>query len=305
MELTPNLARTIAFRTVRKGYDPAEVDAFRERAAAAIESAQNQATAMEARARAAVSKLHEFTQSAEHRAATETPAVPVAATRAPAAAAPSTDVRATDDDAKTISQTLLLAQRTAEHTVSQAKADAETLLLDAKATAASEVSQARNETTKMLDEARLEARRQVEIERVSAENEVQALLARRDFLLSDVEHLEQHITAQRDRVRRAADALLDLAERSPAGLADARRPLLSASDTPTADDASPAAGTAAAEPAATGEHPVSDGTMGDEPTTVDEPLEPLEPLEPTPVGHSLELSFEDDDTDDEASWPGR
>ena len=62
MEFSPQTVRSAGFKTVRKGYDPAEVDDFKERVAAAIESAQNQATAMEARARAAVAKLQELSQ---------------------------------------------------------------------------------------------------------------------------------------------------------------------------------------------------------------------------------------------------
>jgi len=54
MELTPQAVRSTGFKTVRKGYDPDEVDTFKNKVASAIESAQNQATAMEARARAAV-----------------------------------------------------------------------------------------------------------------------------------------------------------------------------------------------------------------------------------------------------------
>ena len=63
MELTPQAVRGTGFKTVRKGYDPGEVDVFKNQVASAIESAQNQATAMEARARAAVAKLQELTQS--------------------------------------------------------------------------------------------------------------------------------------------------------------------------------------------------------------------------------------------------
>jgi hypothetical protein len=82
---------------------------------------------------------------------------------------------------------------------------------------------------KLLDEARLEARRSAESERIKAENEVQALLARRDFLISDVDHLEHHLGAQRERLRDAAVSLQDLIERVPGGLGEMRRPLLSAS----------------------------------------------------------------------------
>ncbi|MEY2415576.1 MAG: hypothetical protein QOH53_910, partial [Ilumatobacteraceae bacterium] len=48
MDFSPQTVRTAGFKRVKKGYDPAEVDAFKEKVAASIESSQNQATAMEA-----------------------------------------------------------------------------------------------------------------------------------------------------------------------------------------------------------------------------------------------------------------
>lgn len=229
MDLSPHLARTVAFRIVRKGYDPAEVDEFRERAATAIETAQNQATAMEARARAAVSKLQEVAQAAKPAVVSSAPAADTDPTPGPAESAASVEVAASASDTETISRTLLLAQRTAERTVAEAEAEAASIIGEAKSTAATELEAAKSEAGRLVDEARNEARRQVESERVAAENEVQSLLAKREFLLSDVEHLEQHIANQRDRIRRAADGLLDLAEHPSSGLGEARRPLLSAS----------------------------------------------------------------------------
>ncbi len=300
MELSPHLARTIAFRTVRKGYDPAEVDAFREQAASAIENAQNQATAMEARARAAIAKLQEATQAAAERPAAA--AVAPAPAAEPAAAPdrgatperpPAREVAATANDAETISRTLLLAQRTAENTVAEAKSSAESIVSEARATAAAEIHEARSETTRLIDEAKAEARRQAESERVAAENEVQALLARREFLLSDVEYLEQHIAAQRQRVKGAADSLLDIVERQPSGLAEARRPLLSASADPEPTPAGDR-GPAATPPGWDG-----NGTMPDEEVAVDHGAPGQgggELLEPTPVHQEALLEFGDEDS---------
>ena len=77
-----------------------------------------------------------------------------------------------------------------------------------------------------------EARRAGESERVQVEGEVQALLARRDFLESDVDHLEQYLVAQRERITEVAAQLTDIVQRVPGGLADMRRPLLSAAAEP-------------------------------------------------------------------------
>jgi DivIVA domain-containing protein len=211
MDFSPQTVRSAGFKTVKKGYDPSEVDDFKEKVAAAIETAQNQATAMEARARAAVAKLQEVSQQVS--------------SASPTGAGPSTS----EEDSETISRTLLLAQRTADNTVAQANADAESITVKARVDATTVIDNARSVADKLLDEARVEGRRSAESERIKAENEVQALLARRDFLLSDVDQLEHHLGAQRERIRDAAVSLQDLIERVPGGLGEMRRPLLSAS----------------------------------------------------------------------------
>ena len=98
MEMSPQTVRSTSFSVVKRGYDPDEVDTFKEQVAAAVEFSQNQATAMEARARAAVAKLQEFSQQvAESQRESATSTAPAAA---PAVAAPSAD-------AEVISRTLL------------------------------------------------------------------------------------------------------------------------------------------------------------------------------------------------------
>ncbi len=82
----------------------------------------------------------------------------------------------------------------------------------------------------LLDEARVEARRAGEAARVAIAGDVEALKARRDFLESDVEQLELFLTEQRNRLRESATSILEIAERVPGGLGEARAPLLSASD---------------------------------------------------------------------------
>lgn len=223
MDLSPQQVRSALFKTVKRGYDPDEVDAFKETAAGAIESAQNQAMAMEARARAAVAKLQEL--SAQD-----------AASAAPAQSTSSSS----GVDTETISRTLLLAQRTADATVNEARNEAASITNGARTEAGSILDGARTMAGKLIDEAKIEARRAAETERVKAESEVQALLARRDFLLSDVDHLEQYIGAQRERLRDAAVSIHDLVDRVPGGLAEMRRPLLSASgEVDEPEDASP------------------------------------------------------------------
>jgi DivIVA domain-containing protein len=215
MALSPQRIRDTEFKPVRRGYDPAEVDAFVEEVAAALETAQNEATAMEARARAAVARLQEL--SREGGEAAETAAL---------------DVKAHVEEAETISRTLLLAQRTADTTVAEAQAEADRMLGAARDDAAAALDTARADAERVVEEAKVEARKAGESARVQVEGEVQALLARRDFLESDVDHLEQYLVAQRERLVEVAATLNDLVQRVPGGLADMRRPLLSAAAEP-------------------------------------------------------------------------
>jgi hypothetical protein len=60
---------------------------------------------------------------------------------------------------------------------------------------------------------------------VRVDGEVQALLARRDFLEADVDQLEQHLVVSRQRIAEVAGQLGGLAD----GLVPERRPQLSAS----------------------------------------------------------------------------
>jgi hypothetical protein len=102
--------------------------------------------------------------------------------------------------------------------------------VEANDEAAKTLDSTREMSAQLLEEARIEAIRIGESARVSVAGEVEALKARRDFLESDVHHLETFLVDQRSRVREAASSLIDLADRVPGGLGDVRAPLLSASD---------------------------------------------------------------------------
>lgn len=241
MDTSPQAVASMNFKLVKRGYDVDEVRAYLTEVARQLESAQNQATAMEARARAALAKLQEVAQQ-------------------PPAPAPVQPMIAADQ-AEVISRTLMLAQRTADTTVAEAKTEADTILANAHGEAGSMIASARVQAGRVVDEARVEARRTTEAERLKAESEVQALLARREFLLSDVEHLEEFVAAQRRRLMQTADLLLDIAERGEGGLGDVRRPLLSASG----DDAlRPGPAGAIAEATVVAETPPSAGAAAPE-----------------------------------------
>jgi len=210
MEMSPQRVRSAEFKTIRKGADPDEVKVFLSDVADELERAQNQATAMEARARAAVARLQEVSQ--------------------PSASAPAVSVDASVDESETISRTLLLAQRTADTAVAEALSEASRIVGSANDEAATTLDSTREMAAQLLAEARVEARRVGEGERNAIASDVEALKARRDFLESDVEQLELFLTEQRNRLREAATSLVDITERIPGGLGEARAPLLSASD---------------------------------------------------------------------------
>lgn len=252
IDLTPGQVTGISFRTVRKGYDPDEVNTFLDRVAKALESAQQHATAMEARARAAVTRLQEVTskeaaakEAPSNERADSPPPPPHAladalgqATTASGASAsmePPT-LRVAADDAETITRTLLLAQRSADAAVAEARAEAERLLEEAKRESEATLDSTREMSAKLMEDARSEARKASEAERTAAENEVQSLVARREFLVGDVDQLEQFLIDQRERLRAAARQIEALCERVPAGLGHVRPPILSASDDEPGDD---------------------------------------------------------------------
>lgn len=246
MDISPQTIRSTGFKTVKKGYDPDEVESFRTQVAAAVETAQNQATAMEARARAAVAKLQEVSQQVG------------GGPREPAASS------SHSGDTDVISRTLLLAQRTADTTIMEARSEADGITGQAREEASRVLDSARTMASKTVEDSRADARRAVEDERVRAENEVQSLLARRDFLLGDVDHLEQYLQSQRERLRDAAVQLQELVDRVPGGLGEMRRPLLSASAEPLSSSTRAAAPAASVAVTPAAEHAVAPQEQSDD-----------------------------------------
>lgn len=237
MSLTPSQITSATFRIVRKGYDPEEVGAFLAEAASALEQAQQHATAMEARARAAVLRLQEHQESGSVASAAPAPvAVPEPISAPGGAPASSDDVRVTADEAETISRTLLLAQRSADMALAEAQSEAEQIKTAAELEANETLDSTRAMSAKMMEEARDKARAATAAEREAAENEVQSLKARREFLVGDVDQLENFLIDQRERLRGAARQIEALCDRVPSGLGSVSSPALSASDDEPGDE---------------------------------------------------------------------
>ena len=148
--------------------------------------------------------------------------------------APARTFRPNSRDA--IGRTLVLAQRTADSLIAEARAEASPPRRGSE-------QRGGDDSRLHLGDGRDDARRGPrgsasfagETERLAVASEVDSLKARRVFLESDVDHLEQFLVADRSRVRDAAAELIEITDRVPAGLGDARRPLLSASDDAPAD----------------------------------------------------------------------
>ena len=206
MELSPESVSSTTFKIVKKGCDPDEVKSYLAQIASSFEAMQKHAAAMEARARAATARLQEIAAQPQ--------------TNAPGPG--------NEEAAESISRALLLAQRTADSTVRDATLEANQITVKAKVEAQVMIDGAQSMLNRLLDEAKADARRSAEVERVKIQSEVDSLLARRDFLLGDVDELEQHIVTQRERVRDVASALSDIVAKAPGGLADLRRPVMSA-----------------------------------------------------------------------------
>lgn len=235
MSATPEQIANATFRLVRKGFDPDEVRSLQHQAAQALDSALEYAGLMEQRAKAAAARLNQLDQSGTGSTVTHgadhTPGQP---------AVTSSTVVIRTDDAQTISRALVLAQRAADQALEEARAAAATLIADAEAAVARMRSDAEIESARLLAEARNEARRAGEAERVKVMAEVQALLARLDFLREDVSAMQAHADLQRHRLSESADALRSLAEARIGAVADAREPALSpAAEMPRQADVAP------------------------------------------------------------------
>jgi DivIVA domain-containing protein len=224
MSVTPDQIANAAFSLVRKGFDPDEVRAFQHSVAQALDSALEYASLMEQRAKAAAARLNQLDQSGTGSTVTHgadhTPGQP---------AVTSSTVVIRADDAQAISRTMVLAQRAADQAIEEARAAAASLVADAEADVARMRSDAEIESARLLAEARNEAQRAGEAERVKVAAEIQALLARLDFLREDVRAMQSHADVQRQRLVESAEALRMVAEARLGQVSEAPAPVLSPS----------------------------------------------------------------------------
>jgi DivIVA domain-containing protein len=186
MDVTPQELRDVEIRGEFRGYHRDDVDELLERAAATIESLDDQVR--QAQLRAA-------------QAPTPAPAPRPAPTPAPAPAP--VERRPPGVDTDVIQRTLVLAQKAADEAVAEARTRAQQILAESETKAQA-----------LVGDAEASARRIAETERRRLEEEITQLTAARDTLNADVDALERFETEYKARLREAIHVELDALEQS-------------------------------------------------------------------------------------------
>lgn len=269
MDVSPHELRDSEIPSAFRGYNPEVVDDLLERAAATIEGLQDKQRELTERLAAAEGALGD-----PRRAPAPAPvAAPPPAAPAPA---PAPVAASTEDQMQEAVRALVLAQRTADETVSEAETRAREILAQAEGRqrqlleeAEARLVDAEQRSQAAVADAQAAARQAGEAERARARAEVDALVSAREVLAGDIEALEQFASTYRDRLRAAIEAELAALE-AGGEIGAGERPALSPVDIPAALDAGPPT---QAVPAAAVDVPspdawssFDDGPVGDEPT---------------------------------------
>ncbi|HJR26257.1 MAG TPA: DivIVA domain-containing protein [Acidimicrobiales bacterium] len=206
MDVTPQLLHDVEFREAKRGgYNTQDVDEFLERLAVGLE-----------RQDAAVKEARQRLEAAEARVAE-------AERRAAHAEQSATETSASDE---TLKRTLVLAQRTADAAIREAEERSARLIASAEDEAARMLAEAHDSTARVYAEAEEEALRAHHEARSRVLAELQELEGSRELLRADVELLEHHIEAQRERLRAAIRDLHTIVE-DPSSLGEVAIPALS------------------------------------------------------------------------------
>jgi hypothetical protein len=102
---------------------------------------------------------------------------------------------------ETLKRTLVLAQRTADAAVAEANETAAQTVAESEARASRTIADAEAHAAVLRAEAEAEVRRVIESTRAPLVEEIKELERTRNFLRDDIELLENHLTAQRERLR--------------------------------------------------------------------------------------------------------
>lgn len=191
MDITPQLLKDIRLSQSFHGYNRDEVDELIERVGAAIVQLQG-------RLRDALDRA----ETAEARALT---------------------MGTRSESEETLRRTLVLAQRTADAAIAEANTEAARTVSDANEHAARTVGEANERASKLLSDtegqaAALRAETEAEVRRIAEDSraplmdDIRELERVRNFLRDDIELLERHLGAQRDRLRAQVGELTRIVE---------------------------------------------------------------------------------------------
>jgi DivIVA domain-containing protein len=177
MELSPQKISEFEFDLVRRGYDPEQVRPFLQRLGGAVEEMQRHLISSDARARAAMARVHELSAVQQ-----QTPIGPSVG------------------DAEAITKTLMLAQRTADELTSNADTYANETVAAAEERARTLVEDAERRTTEYVQRTESDAR-------IRIESELSGLAERRASLQNEADILRGQIAEMRDQISSSIEEL--------------------------------------------------------------------------------------------------
>jgi DivIVA domain-containing protein len=202
-----SLLANVEFDTVKKGYDPEQVDNYLHLLADKVGQLQTMARSAVEQAELAQARLAEAERArssaeadADHarrdlaRAKSERPAKPTIS----------------DDGTEELKKVLMLAQRTADNHVEEAQASAKNIVADARTKSAEIVAGAETRAERLLIEAQKIADELVQERSANISETIAELERRRDDLQVDVEVLSRYLSEHRGRLQAGVDTLKSL-----------------------------------------------------------------------------------------------
>jgi DivIVA domain-containing protein len=236
MDVTPELIHNVEFREAKRGYNTQEVDDFLEKLAnewTKLQTQEREARRRVEAAEARVGELERRVSEAEQRAGEQVGAE------------------------ETLKRTLVLAQRTADAAIREAEEQASRTTASAQEQANRMLAEAQEASAQARIHAESEARRAQEDAQARVLEELRALERAREQMRADVDALEGHLDAQRDRLRLSVRELQRVLE-DPSALRPIAPPAVSdvkIPDTPPAAPEAAAPERAAPEPEPADERP--------------------------------------------------
>jgi DivIVA domain-containing protein len=208
-----SLLANVEFDTVKKGYDPEQVDNYLHLLADKVGQLQDMARhAVEqaelAQARLAEAERSKATADAEAEEA-RADLARVRAERPPTSPAPPASDES-EEGTEALKKMLMLAQRTADNHVEEAQASAKNIVADARTKSAEIVAGAETRAERLLIEAQKIADELVQERSANVASTISELEQRRDDLQVDVEVLSQYLSEHRGRLQAGVETLRSL-----------------------------------------------------------------------------------------------